>query len=72
MTKQKAFAKALKLHIEIEENEGDKFDVTMWAPEGKIFSGSGCSCFALSWYKSGPKSEFWKELINEMELDEEQ
>lgn len=56
--------------IQMEESCGEKWDVTLYAPEGKVFAGTGCGVSVVSWWPTGKKAGFWDAVAEEMELDD--
>jgi hypothetical protein len=70
MSKKKADALANRLGITIIENSsGLSYDVSMYAPIGRKFDGTGCKVSVLHWYRGGvDKADFWAALADEMQL----
>ena len=70
MIKSKLMKLAASLGIEVDEGCGEKWDISLYAPEGKVFSGSGCGVSVVSWWPTGAKGDFWDAVAEEMELDD--
>jgi len=57
-----------KQGVEFDEAHDDCFySVMLWAPEGKVFDGTGGECASVTEARGITKAQFWDAVITEVE-----